>query len=76
MSALVLSWHAMLKMTKVELGFIPDPELYLFFEKLIRGRVSYISKIYSNANNKYLKPYDLKQESKHIIYMDTNILYG
>ena len=25
---------------------------------------------YSKANNKYLKSYDPKQESKHIIYLD------
>ena len=39
-----LSWYTMLSMTKVELELIPDVDLYLFFEKGIRGRVSYISK--------------------------------
>ena len=39
------------------------------------GEVSYISNKYSKANNKYLKSYDPKQESKHIIYLDANILY-
>ena len=28
------------------------------------------------ANNKYLKFYNLKEESKHIIYSDANNLYG
>ena len=28
------------------------------------------------ANNKYLKSYDPKQESKNIIYLDPNNLYG
>ena len=28
------------------------------------------------ANNKYLKSYNLKEESKHIIYSDANNLYG
>ena len=32
--------------------------MYLFFEKDVRGGVCYISKRYSQANNKYLKPYD------------------
>ena len=36
------------------------------------GGVSYISKRYSNASNRYLKPYNSKQESKHIIYLDAN----
>ena len=40
----------------------------------MRGGVSYTSKRYSKTNNKYLKSYDPKQESKHIIYLDT-ILY-
>ena len=66
----------MLNMTKVELELIPDPDMYLFFEKGMRGGVCYISKRYSKANNKYLKSYDPKQESKHIIYLDANNLYG
>ena len=35
-----------------------------------------ISKRYIKANSKYLKSYDPKQESKHIIYLGTNNLYG
>ena len=67
MSAPALSCDAMLNMTKVELELITDPDMYIFFEKGIRGQVSYISNRYSRANNKYLKSYDQKQESKHII---------
>ena len=48
----------------------------IFFEKGMRGGVSYISNRYSKANNKYLKSYDPKQESKHIIYLDASNLYG
>ena len=33
----------MLKMTKIELKHIPDPDMYIFFEKVTRGRTSYIS---------------------------------
>ena len=42
----------------------------------MRCGVFYISKRYSDANNKYLKSYDPKQESKHIIYLDANNFYG
>ena len=28
-----LSWDAMFKMTKIELELIPDPDMYIFFEK-------------------------------------------
>ena len=50
--------------------------MYMFFEKGTRGGVSYISNRYSKANNKYLKSYDTKQKSKHIIFLDANNLYG
>ena len=33
MNAPGLSWDAMLKMTKIELELIPDPDMYIFFEK-------------------------------------------
>ena len=49
--------------------------MYIFFEKGTRGRISYISNRYSKANNKYLKSYDPKEESKHIIYLDANNSY-
>ena len=38
-----LSWNAMLKMTKIELELIPGPDMDIFFEKGIRGGISYIS---------------------------------
>ena len=66
----------MLDMTKMELELFLDPDMYIFFEKGTRGGVSFISNRYSKANNKYLKSYDSKQESKHVIYLDANNLYG
>ena len=35
----------------------------------MRGGVLYISKRHSKVSKKYLKSYDPKQESKHIIYL-------
>ena len=46
-STATLIWDAMLKKTKVELELIPDSDKSLFFEKGMRGGVSYISKRYS-----------------------------
>ena len=66
----------MFNMTKVELELITDPDMYIFFEKGMRGGVSYISNKYSKANIKYLESYDQKQESKDMIYLDANNLYG
>ena len=66
----------MLNMTKIEVELISDSGMYLFFEKGMIGRVSYLSKRYSKAKNKYLEPVDPKQETKLIIYLDANNLYG
>ena len=57
----------MLKMENIKLEPISDPGIYVFFQKGTRGGISYISKRYIKANNKYLKSYDPKQEP--------NILY-
>ena len=66
----------MLSITKVELELISDENMSLFFEKGTGGGVSYIFKRCSKANNKYLKLYEPKQETKHIIYLEANNLYG
>ena len=64
----------MLHTQKVELELITDPDMYILFEKGIRGGAFQISNRYSKASNKYLKSYDPKQESKHIIYLGVNNL--
>ena len=63
-------------MTKAVVELIIDLDMYIFFERGTRSAVSYISNRYSKANNKYLKCDDSKQESKQIIYLDGNNLYG
>ena len=50
--------------------------MYVFFEKGMGGGASYISNRYNKANNKHLKSYHPKKESKHIIYIDGNNIYG
>ena len=57
----------MLKMAKVELEKISDPDIHLFIEKGIRGGISYVSKIYSKANNEKCPNYDKKDPSKRIL---------
>ena len=64
----------MLKMTKIKLELIPDPDMYIFFEKGRRAGISYFSNRYGKTSNEYLKSYDPKQESKHIKYVDANNL--
>ena len=53
---------------KVDVELIADADMYLFSEKGMRVKVSYISKGYSKANKKYLKSYNSNQELKHIKY--------
>ena len=67
---------SMHKMTKIKLELITNPDMYIFFEKGRRGGISYIFNRCSKAKNKYLKFYDPKQESKHIIYLDAYNLHG
>ena len=67
----------MLKTTGVELELLSDGDMYLFFEKGIRGGVSKIVNRYSKANNKYMGDlYDPKQPSSYIQYLDKNGLNG
>ena len=65
----------MLKIIKIKLEPITELIIY-FFKKDPRGGISYISNRYSKVNNKYLKYYDPKEESKHIIYLEATNLYG
>ena len=71
-----LSWDAILKMIKIQPELIPDPDVYIFFQKGARGGISYIFNKYSKTNNKYLRRYDTKQKPKHVVYLDANNLYG
>ena len=71
-----LSWDAMLKMTGVRLEKIVDIDIYLFIHKGLRGGISYIGKIYSEANEKFMKNYNPTKRSKFISCLDMNNLYG
>ena len=57
----------MRKITKVVFKRKSGVDIYVFFEKGMRGGVSYIFKRYSKARNKYLKSYDPKK-IENILY--------
>ena len=71
-----LSWDAMLKMTEIKLKLISDIDKYYFVEKELRGWISYISKRFSEANNKCIENYDPTKENKYIKDLDASNLYG
>ena len=56
----------MLKMTGAKLEKIVDIDMYLFIEKELKRGISYITKRYSEANNKYMKNYNSTKPSKYI----------
>ena len=59
-----LSWDVMLKMTKIKLTLITDLDMYIFFEKVMRGTISYISSRYSKTRIK-----------TRILYTQMRIIY-
>ena len=67
-----LNWDAMLKITKTELELIPDPGIYIFFGKV--QEVEFLMFLIDTV--KPTKYFDPKQESKRIMYLDENNLYG
>ena len=71
-----MSAHGLQCLIWQEVSLISHAGMYLFFQKDVRGGVSYISKRCSKANNKYLKFYVSRQESKYIMYLDVNKLYA
>jgi len=70
------TWQCCLKMTKMQLQLITDPNIFLFFENAIRGGVSTVSNRYAKANNKYLNKFDSSQPSSYILSYDVVNLYG
>ena len=63
-------------MTEIELELISDIDMYLLVEKGMRGGISYIVKRHSKANNTYMQSYDVTTQSKFIMFLDENNLFG
>ena len=68
------SWQAMLKMIKIELELISDPDVYLFLMDTIRGGISVCNKKHVIADNKYIN--ENTKNNKYLLYLDANNLYG
>ena len=71
-----LSWWACFKKTGVKLELLTDENMFLTYEKGIRGGICNKVDSYAEANNKCMKNYAKNKESSFLMYVDANNLYG
>ena len=71
-----LSWHACLKMTKVRLQVITDPDMNLFIDISLLGGVSYARNMYLKANHSGIKDYNPDILTTWLLLVDCNNQYG
>ena len=76
-SAPGLAWDAALKITKVQVELLSDPDMLLMIKSGIRGGIATISHRHAKDNNEYMgTEFDPTKDSKFISYLDANNLYG
>ena len=68
-----LSWDKRFSISKVEKDLISDVDMYLLFEKGMRGGVSQSSRRCSQTNNKHLTSHDPKKQ-QNIIYLEKQFI--
>ena len=68
------SWESMLKMIKIELELISDPDMYLYLIDTIRCGIYVCNKKHVKADNKYIDKNT--KNNKYLLYLDANNLYG
>ena len=76
-SAPGLAWDGTLKITKIQLELLSDPDMLLMIESGIREGIATISHRHAKANNEYMRTeFDPAEETKFISYLDANNVYG
>ena len=66
-----------LKVDKDQAELLTDPDMFLMFEKGIRGGITQAVHRYAKVNNKYMGDlYNPEEESSYLQYLDVNNLYG
>jgi hypothetical protein len=76
MSLSQYSNDAFLKMTKVKLEMITNPDMYFLLMKMIRGGYTACNHKYARANNHFMKAYDANEPSSYLTMLDYNSLYS
>ena len=76
MTAPSVSWSASLKLTKVKLELMTDPDMSMFIDRSLIGGFSGVTHPYAKANNLECPDYDPKLPLSWILVMDANNLYG
>ena len=71
-----LACQACLKKTNIELELLTDYDMLLMVEEGIRGGICHSIHRYAEPNKKYMKNYNINEESSYIQYLDANNLYG
>ena len=72
-----LSWTACLKLTKIQLELLRDPDMVLFIDMTMIGGVSVVLFPFARANHAaFGDKYSSKFPFNWILYVDANNLYG
>ena len=66
----------MLKKAGIKLELLTDENMFLTYEKGIRGGICNKVHSYAEANNKYMNNYDKNKGSSFVMYVDANNLHG
>ena len=71
-----LSWSAALLKTKQVLEIPTDPNMHIFFDRGMRGGISFVSFPYAAANNEGMDTYNSSLKRSEIKFYDANNQYG
>ena len=61
-------------MSEQKIELISDPDLYLFWESMLRGGVTFVGERYSRANHPDIENFDQQKPGCHIMDVDANNL--
>ena len=61
-------------MSEQKIELISDPDLYLFWESMLRGGVTFVGERYARANHLDIEDFDQQKPGCHIMDVDANNL--